>query len=544
MAIDTKWIRPVVSGSCVFAAVVAAAISQAGEKPGFPLKQHIDQHAIDQFPFETIYGWGDKLFHAPFNSLDGIGANLSQDPEGALIRKRFTRIPRADLPGWLENPRHPDGPQSQNCAECHNGKPNNTMIEDRDPYRTGDISKWISRKATDLSGMGALQLLAEQSSREITTHKEGAIAKAKATGRPVSIELVTSNKISYGVLTAKSDGTLDLSKVKGVHTFDIPVIFVKALNVNPFHLKSIVGFARVFGAATDTTLGLQSPERYPEFEDADHDGVFGELSVGDVTALTLFLAGQQRPVTKLELDRYVGGKYRLSDSEKASILRGKAKFSSIGCASCHTPKLHLQNAVYSEPSSTPGFQFPVFWINRIDPITLEIHGTDPKPYGYDPRNPVRFSMTNNPVWQKSCRRLNLKDYRFGANGRQDCFLQFESDGKGGAYIELYGDQRLHNMGPALAEDIDEFPGISAAVWRTKELWGVGSVGPWLHDGRATTLTEAILFHGGEGQAARDNFARLPDAEKDDVLEFLRNLVLYKPSGSRDDDDDDDGGHHH
>ncbi len=46
---------------------------------------------------------------------------------------------------------------------------------------------------------------------------------------------------------------------------------------------------------------------------------------------------------------------------------------------------------------------------------------------------------------------------------------------------------------------------------TKELWGVGSTGPYLHDGWGTTLTEAILDHGGEGADSRDRFVDLPTA---------------------------------
>jgi hypothetical protein len=137
---------------------------------------------------------------------------------GTMIKMRFTRSPRADLPGWLENPRHPDGPQSQNCAECHSGKATNTMIEDRDMTRSGDISKWISRKATNISGISALQLMAKQSSREIQSLKKNAIEQAKRTGKSVPIELLTSNKVSYGRLTANKDGSLDNSQVLGLDT--------------------------------------------------------------------------------------------------------------------------------------------------------------------------------------------------------------------------------------------------------------------------------------------------------------------------------------
>ena len=46
---------------------------------------------------------------------------------------------------------------------------------------------------------------------------------------------------------------------------------------------------------------------------------------------------------------------------------------------------------------------------------------------------------------------------------------------------------------------------------------------FLHDGRARNLTEAILWHGGEAQAARDAFAKLPKTERDALLAFLNSL---------------------
>jgi CxxC motif-containing protein (DUF1111 family) len=86
--------------------------------------------------------------------------------------------------------------------------------------------------------------------------------------------------------------------------------------------------------------------------------------------------------------------------------------------------------------------------------------------------------------------------------------------------------KLHEMGPQLAEPIDE-TGAGASVWLTKELWGVGSTAPYLHDGRATTLAEAILAHGGEAEAARQTFSAMSVEQRKDLVAFLENLVLFK-----------------
>ena len=65
------------------------------------------------------------------------------------------------------------------------------------------------------------------------------------------------------------------------------------------------------------------------------------------------------------------------------------------------------------------------------------------------------------------------------------------------------------------------------TFMTRGLWGIGSTPPYMHDGRATTLTEAILEHGGEGQAAQAAFRALSVAQQQHVIAFLNNLVLFK-----------------
>jgi hypothetical protein len=63
---------------------------------------------------------------------------------------------------------------------------------------------------------------------------------------------------------------------------------------------------------------------------------------------------------------------------------------------------------------------------------------------------------------------------------------------------------------------------------TTLLWGVGSTGPYGHDGRSINLSEVILRHGGEAQAARDSFARLSIPNRSVLVDFLNSLVLFPP----------------
>ena len=59
--------------------------------------------------------------------------------------------------------------------------------------------------------------------------------------------------------------------------------------------------------------------------------------------------------------------------------------------------------------------------------------------------------------------------------------------------------------------------------RTAPLWGLRLFTTYLHDGRATTIEDAILAHDGQGRAARDRFAFLPARQKADLLSFLDML---------------------
>ena len=92
----------------------------------------------------------------------------------------------------------------------------------------------------------------------------------------------------------------------------------------------------------------------------------------------------------------------------------------------------------------------------------------------------------------------------------------------------YTDLLLHDMGEGLADHRPEVR-ASGREWRTAPLWGIGLTetvtgrASFLHDGRARTLMEAVLWHGGEAQAARDTVARLPKAERDALIRFLESL---------------------
>lgn len=92
----------------------------------------------------------------------------------------------------------------------------------------------------------------------------------------------------------------------------------------------------------------------------------------------------------------------------------------------------------------------------------------------------------------------------------------------------YTDMLLHDMGHGLADNSPEAR-ATGREWRTPPLWGIGLTQTvsgqtsFLHDGRAQTLTEAILWHGGEALAARNAMIALPKADRDALVKFLESL---------------------
>jgi CxxC motif-containing protein (DUF1111 family) len=95
-------------------------------------------------------------------------------------------------------------------------------------------------------------------------------------------------------------------------------------------------------------------------------------------------------------------------------------------------------------------------------------------------------------------------------------------------IHPYTDLLLHDMGAGLADNMGE--GVaSGAEWRTPPLWNIGLTAgvsggeAYLHDGRARDLSEAILWHGGEGAAAKEAFRTLSSADRAALIRFLQTL---------------------
>jgi mono/diheme cytochrome c family protein len=454
--------------------------------------------------FELAFETGDELFETRFNALDGVGANVGAG-------QRFTRVPRADLTGpgeWANHvPRRETGPNAESCSACHgvpfdDGAGLSASNVHRDPLHSANLGSFVQRNTPHLFAAGAIQRLAEEMTETLHQIRADAMNVVYSAGGSLTVPLVAKG-ISFGSLTCTRIGrepyrtSLDVSGVVGVDA---------DLVVRPFQWKGSVPFLRDFNrGAAHNELGMQSVELVGDGVDGDSDGVADELTIGDQTALAVYLAAQPRPVTLLELDELGLLDPPLTSAEEDEIRRGRSAFAEIGCAVCHVPQLKIEDPRFSEPSQNPRYRDATFPA-RQDPVAA----------GLDPAQAITFDLTR-----------DQPDNRItGPRGEVIRLGSLRADLRGRGVVELFGDLKRHDLGPRLAESIDEV-GTGAATFLTENLWGVGSTAQYLHDGRATTLTEAILEHGGEAASSRDAFVALPTARQMDLIAFLDNLVLFK-----------------
>jgi CxxC motif-containing protein (DUF1111 family) len=333
---------------------------------------------------------------------------------------------------------------------------------------------------------------------------------------------LASKGIDYGTIvataTAGGEVAFDLTGVRGVDP-DLVVRPIGWKGDGPTVRGPVVGAsAGLMGMQAEELIWFPPPDR--EFDpDPDGDGVTRELSVGDVTAMTIYTAAQEIPQS-LERLAELGMVAAPDEKTLAEIRRGRSAFEKVGCGACHMPELRLENTVFEEPTLRGNGNYYNQRLAERDP-------------GYNPKRPVRFDILVDSQPPRA-----------------------EAHPDGGAIIRLYGDLRRHHMGRHLADPAQpelsftanfeptrvdgEVVVIAPTAFLTPELWGAGSTGPWLHDSRAGTLEEAILLHGeddppavgdplrSEAQESRDAFAALPAEERKALVTFLHSLRTFSP----------------
>jgi hypothetical protein len=456
-----------------------------GERP--VLEERLEQAEIEQgaISFKRLLELGEFIFAARWNKLDGQGRPAST---GAGTPTR--RDPTRDV-GFIRT----SGPDATSCADCHHqphiggagGFVANVFVlaQTLDPV-TDSISAEFSneRNTLGMNGSGAIEMLAREMTADLLAIRERARAEARLTGRNITRVLETKG-VNFGRITAQPDGAVDTAQVEGV---DADLI------IKPFHQKGVVNSLRVFTVnAFNHHHGMQAVERFGlgqrdnrgnviTTSDFDEDGVLDELTVGDITAATIFQAAMNIPGRVISNDPV----------RRAAADRGEVLFDVIGCTDCHKPALALNSRFLSEPNP----------FNSPGNLRLQ-----------DVGRPVTFDLT-----------------------RDIPRPRLERTATGGAIVRAYTDLKRH----VICDDQDPFfrnerviqSGVPVDQFITRKLWDVDNTAPYGHRGDLTTITEVILHHAGEARPQRERFAALSREQQSEIVEFLKQLQVLPPGSPR------------
>ncbi len=388
---------------------------------------------------------------------------------GQLFTMHFTEtmgFGAADLPAMRRfHLGERGGPDARRCASCHwRGGLAGAGDAADNAFFGGDGSTEASalvRNPPPLFGAGWKQRVAEEMTAALQTRRDDAVVFARARGQQVRLQLQTHG-VDFGFLTIGRDASIDHSELEGVDA---------DLVVRPFGWKGRFATLReVVEDAANVHHGMQStwfaanaePARVGDGppEDPDADGIEDELSDAQVALLTVFVAMQDVPVDVPPADPDL----------LLAYARGRRDFETLGCAHCHLPSLPVEDSTYFLPGR-----------DGDDDLSFDLLQD-----AADPR------LAPDPI-------------------------------TGEVAVALYSDLKRHAMGEGLAERRDDH-GLAADVFITPPLWGIARSRPYLHDGRAPTLEDAILEHGGEARAARDAFAALGETERAPLRIFLTALT--------------------
>ncbi len=449
-----------------------------GERPA--VERHLSQREIDRgrVRMKDLVEHGAAVFSARFNALDGQGRPASTGT-GA------PRVP--DEPHMIRT----SAPDSTSCAGCH-AQPRAggagdfvanvfVLAQALDPV-TESVSGNFSNERNTLGMMGAgpIEMLAREMTEELHAIRDECREEAARLNVPVTLALVAKG-VEFGRVTAMPNGKIDPSEIEGV---DWDLI------VKPFHQKGAVVSLREFtNNAMNHHHGIQTVERFGEDVDADLDGVVNELSVGDITAATIFQAALDVPVEVRPKER----------ERREAAERGSMLFDAVGCNECHVREFTLRSRDFSEPNPYN----PAGNLRLLDvphPFTFDMTKDGAKPNLE--RGPHGTAIIR-PF--TDLKRHNLNDADFG---------HFDNEILAQGTLNGFADPSEFTI-PAEPRPTGEF--------LSRKLWDVGNSDPYGHRGDLSTMTEAIYFHGGDARESRDMFFELSSEERASIIEFLKTL---------------------
>jgi len=249
-------------------------------------------------------------------------------------------------------------------------------------------------------------------------------------------------------------------------------------------------FDFVIGACANE-LGLEVPgspqptdPMRPRYRPGGHD-----LTAAQCASLTAFVASLPQPKFELPTE----------PDRRALVLQGRSLFDVVGCAACHVERIGPVEGLYSD------LLLHDMGTALADPIPAEAT------FEYQADAPLAKGKAESPSLTRS-ENLPLRPRGYyGASGLVNLL-----GGGSSEMIAINPKTGIRSQFRLVATSTEQ-------EWRTPPLWGVADSAPYLHDGRAEALVDAIALHGGEADACTKRFFELPVGERMAVLEFLSCL---------------------
>ena len=225
--------------------------------------------------------------------------------------------------------------------------------------------------------------------------------------------------------------------------------------------------------------------------------------------------------------------------EHEQVVRGEEKFSSIGCSICHQPNLENAIGIYSdlllhdmgyelkdlnfaEPHRIRSERIA----NSVPPPSLSFSTYYGNAAGITPRNNRSTDSLSNPSLSPNTNisfnaPTQPKKIQYVTLGRSSETLTEEA-GETNSAGTGRSTREVRDMEHQLRIQIE--PTNHMQEWRTPPLWGVRDSAPYMHDGRAGTLLEAVSMHEGEAAGTRDRFLNLSHRDRSAIIKFMETLA--------------------
>jgi len=445
---------------------------QIGTGQGDELTPGSSIYLINRDPARPIRR-GRQIFQRKFTENQGQGPRVSGDSEGNI----------------QDDPKFGAG-LSDSCAACH-GRPRGAA------GFGGDVAtRPGSRDAPHLFGLGLVEMLADEMTKELREIREEALNIAANNGSNIKMNLEAKG-VEFGQIIAKPNGEIDATDIEGVD----PDLRVKPF----FHHGATTSIREFIIGAFKAEMGMESPdpilcavtdpdnpqsqvspagmefdpvldffERPPVCdanEDGDSDGVVNEIDPAIVDHVEFYLLNYFKPAT---------GKTNRKTN------KGLRTMKRIGCTGCHVQDLEIETD------------------RRVADVETKFN---------------RQQGIINRLFATATTLFNIEE-----DGEE--FPKLVSQGNSFVVENVFSDFKRHDLGSAFHER--QYDGTLITEFVTEPLWGVGSTSPYGHDGRSINLEEVILRHGGEAQSSKRRFRRLGGDRKREVIEYLQTLILFPP----------------